>query len=176
MTYASPSSTFSDVAMLLRDPYALNAVCRSVLQCLLHLYEQNKLPRVSNSRDNMCQLHLPSSPSPPPSSPLPSSQECSDLESLLRLLQLGLKALFLVETKEYQEDRLVSCSCAYYGHYATMNVLLSHERGCETVKKFSNDKALNFFGALCKKAFVSFRTGQKSMCVEWKQWMHENVI
>ena len=37
----------SDVAMLLRDPYALNVLCKSVLQCLLQVYEQNKLPRVS---------------------------------------------------------------------------------------------------------------------------------
>ncbi len=38
-----------DVAMLLRDPYSLNAICKSILQCLLNLYEQSKLPRVSPS-------------------------------------------------------------------------------------------------------------------------------
>ena len=37
----------SDVAMLLRDPYALDVLCKTILQCLLQIYEQNKLPRVS---------------------------------------------------------------------------------------------------------------------------------
>lgn len=36
----------SDVAMLLRDPYALNAICTSILKCLTQLYENYKLPRV----------------------------------------------------------------------------------------------------------------------------------
>ena len=39
--------THSDVAMLLRDPYALDVLCKTILQCLLQIYEQNKLPRVS---------------------------------------------------------------------------------------------------------------------------------
>ena len=39
--------TCSDVAMLLRDPYALDVLCKTILQCLLQIYEQNKLPRVS---------------------------------------------------------------------------------------------------------------------------------
>ena len=38
---------YSDVAMLLRDPYALDVLCKTILQCLLQIYEQNKLPRVS---------------------------------------------------------------------------------------------------------------------------------
>ena len=33
--------------MLLRDPYALNAICSSILKCLTELYENYKLPRVS---------------------------------------------------------------------------------------------------------------------------------
>ncbi len=33
--------------MLLRDPYSLNAICQSILHCLLGLNEQSKLPRVS---------------------------------------------------------------------------------------------------------------------------------
>ena len=32
--------------MLLRDPYALHSICCSVLDCLLQLFEKNKLPRV----------------------------------------------------------------------------------------------------------------------------------
>ena len=40
-------SVFRDVAMFLRDPYALNAVCTSILKCLTQLYENYKLPRVS---------------------------------------------------------------------------------------------------------------------------------
>ena len=35
-----------DVAMLLRDPYALNAICSSIVKCLLQLSEHSKLPRV----------------------------------------------------------------------------------------------------------------------------------
>ena len=41
---------------------------------------------------------------PPP--PLPH-QESSELESLLRLLQLGLKSLNIMDTKDYREDNLV---------------------------------------------------------------------
>ena len=37
--------------MLVRDPYALHAVCRSVLNCLVELSEASKLPRVSFSSD-----------------------------------------------------------------------------------------------------------------------------
>jgi len=33
--------------MLLRDPYALNAICASIVKCLLQLSEHSKLPRVS---------------------------------------------------------------------------------------------------------------------------------
>ena len=33
--------------MLLRDPYALSAICSSILKCLTQLYENYKLPRVS---------------------------------------------------------------------------------------------------------------------------------
>lgn len=33
--------------MLLRDPYALHAICTSILKCLLQLYGNYKLPRVS---------------------------------------------------------------------------------------------------------------------------------
>ena len=33
--------------MLLRDPYALNSICTSILKCLIQLYENTKLPRVS---------------------------------------------------------------------------------------------------------------------------------
>ena len=34
-------------------------------------------------------------------------QESNDLECLTRLLQLGLKSLRLIDTKEYYEDKLV---------------------------------------------------------------------
>ena len=34
-------------------------------------------------------------------------QESNDLECLVRLLQLGLKSLRLIDTKEYYEDKLV---------------------------------------------------------------------
>ena len=64
---------------------------------------------------------FPSSPLPPPLLLLPSSslplfllpppplphQESSELESLLRLLQLGLKSLNIMDTKDYREDNLV---------------------------------------------------------------------
>ena len=37
-------------------------------------------------------------------------QENDDLECLVRLLQLGLKSLRLIDTKEFYEDKLVSVS------------------------------------------------------------------
>lgn len=52
----------SDVSMLLRDPYALHVLCKSILQCLLQVYEQNKLPRVScesSTYYNMSKTSLP---------------------------------------------------------------------------------------------------------------------
>ena len=37
----------SDVAMLLRDPYALHIICKSTVSCLFNLVDTAKLPRVS---------------------------------------------------------------------------------------------------------------------------------
>lgn len=48
--------------MLLRDPYALHVLCKSILQCLLQVYEQNKLPRVS-CESNTCSSGNVSKPS-----------------------------------------------------------------------------------------------------------------
>lgn len=93
--------------MLLRDPYALNAICKSILHCLLHLYEQSKLPRVSVCSRSVWWC----------SAPLVGyhlvlvDQDSSELECLLRLLQLGLKSHSIIESKEYREDQLVMSSC-----------------------------------------------------------------
>ena len=38
---------FRDISMLLRDPYALNVVCHSIIACLHDTQKQWKLPRVS---------------------------------------------------------------------------------------------------------------------------------
>ena len=40
--------------MLLRDPYALNAVCTSIVKCLLQLSEHCKLPRVNFRMISAC--------------------------------------------------------------------------------------------------------------------------
>jgi negative elongation factor B len=69
--------TLGDVAMLLRDPYALNAICSSILKCLTQLYENYKLPR-----------------------------ESSELECLLRLLQLGTSAHAIMDSESYHETAL----------------------------------------------------------------------
>ena len=143
-----------DVAMLLRDPYALHAICSSIVKCLLQLSDHSQLPRVRAvfylqvlHREALPPPFHPPSLIPPPlllpplSSSLPSSslplfllplllpplssfllssflplpssspslphQESSELESLLRLLQLGLKSLNIMDTKDYREDNLV---------------------------------------------------------------------
>lgn len=70
----------SDLAMLLRDPYALHVICKSILQCLRGLSESSKLPR-----------------------------ESGELECLVRLLQLSQRALLLIDSKEYYEEKLVQC-------------------------------------------------------------------
>lgn len=67
----------ADLAMLLRDPYALHVICKSTLNCLGSLCEASKLPR-----------------------------ESAELESLVRLLQLSQQALALVDSKEYYEEKL----------------------------------------------------------------------
>jgi hypothetical protein len=64
--------------MLLRDPYALHVICKSILQCLGGLSESSKLPR-----------------------------ESAELECLVRLLQLSQRALHLIDSKEYYEEKLV---------------------------------------------------------------------
>lgn len=66
-----------DISMLLRDPYALNVACRSIIACLQDTQKQWKLPR-----------------------------ESTDLESLLRIVQLGLKALSILDSKDYSLDVL----------------------------------------------------------------------
>ena len=38
---------YSDLAMLLRDPYAINVICGSILKTLSMLLQHEKLPRVS---------------------------------------------------------------------------------------------------------------------------------
>ena len=38
---------YSDLAMLLRDPYAINVMCNSIMKTLSLLIQQEKLPRVS---------------------------------------------------------------------------------------------------------------------------------
>ena len=84
--------------MLLRDPYALSAICGSILNCLTQLYESYKLPRVSGRYKYYvvvfivwcCLL-----------------QESSELECLLRLLQLGTSAHAIMESESYHETSLV---------------------------------------------------------------------
>lgn len=97
----------SDVSMLLRDPYALHVLCKSILQCLLQVYEQNKLPRVSCESSS---YYNRSKTSLPILFFLPPYQESSELEFLVRLLGLAFKSLTLLETKEYYENKLVGIS------------------------------------------------------------------
>jgi negative elongation factor B len=73
----SGNEALGDVAMLLRDPYALHAICTSILKCLIQLYENYALPR-----------------------------ESSELECLLRLLQLGTCAHGIMESEAYHETSL----------------------------------------------------------------------
>jgi len=40
-------SHYRDLAMLLRDPYAINVICGSILKTLSMLMQHEKLPRVS---------------------------------------------------------------------------------------------------------------------------------
>ncbi len=56
--------------------------------------------------------------------PRPPLQERSDLECLVRLLQLGLKALKLIDTKEYYEDKLVRML------FVSLMTLLFHQSEC----------------------------------------------
>eukprot|EP00731_Ephydatia_muelleri_P037659 Em0531g3a len=76
-TTPTGEDVLGDISMLLRDPYALNVVCRSIIACLHDTQKQWKLPR-----------------------------ESDELESLLRLLQLGLKALAILDSKDYTQDAL----------------------------------------------------------------------
>ena len=40
------STVCSDLAMLLRDPYAINVICNSIMKTVSMLIQQEKLPRV----------------------------------------------------------------------------------------------------------------------------------
>ncbi len=88
--------------MLLRDPYALHVICKTTLSCLSSLVDTSKLPRVSWIAARFPNTILNSV------CVCVCVQESSELECLVRLLQLSQRALTIIDSKEYYEDKLVS--------------------------------------------------------------------
>uniref|UniRef100_A0A1X7T4P6 Negative elongation factor B n=1 Tax=Amphimedon queenslandica TaxID=400682 RepID=A0A1X7T4P6_AMPQE len=76
-TIPGGDDVLEDVSMLLRDPFILYTISRSVVLSLHKMMNESKLPR-----------------------------ESSHLESLLRLLFIGLKSASYLETKSYSGDPL----------------------------------------------------------------------
>ena len=84
-----------DVSMFLRDPYALHTISKTVLQTIQKMATEQKLPRVRiSSVMSIIMLLLP--------------QENKYLESLLRLLSIGVKSLTYLDQKSHSGDPLVS--------------------------------------------------------------------
>lgn len=77
-SYADGSNEIlGDISMVVRDPYALHCIALSVVKCVQHLLEKEKLPR-----------------------------ESPEVVSLVRLLDLGLKSWDILDQQDFVEDKL----------------------------------------------------------------------